>query len=96
MGYCSNLELKIRGGKKFAVTIDWASNTGPNTLKVVEKIFDSVSFEEQGYNSALSVLNLSSKYGKNLLERACSIALSRVNTPRYGQLNPIIKSLEGK
>ena len=76
--------------------IDWASNTGPNTLKVVEKIFDSVSFEEQGYNSALSVLNLSSKYGKNLLERACSIALSRVSTPRYGQLKPIIQSLEGK
>lgn len=76
--------------------IDWASNTGPNTLKVVEKIFDSVSFEEQGYNSALSVLNLSSKYGKNLLERACSIALSRVSTPRYGQLKPIILSLEGK
>ena len=44
----------------------------------------------------MSVLNLSSKYGKNLLERACSIALSRVSTPRYGQLNPIIKSLEGK
>ena len=63
---------------------------------MVEKIFDSVSFEEQGYNSALSVLNLSSKYGKNLLERACSIALTRVSTPRYGQLKPIILSLEGK
>ena len=44
----------------------------------------------------MSVLNLSSKYGKNLLERACSIALSRVSTPRYGQLKPIILSLEGK
>ena len=44
----------------------------------------------------LSVLRLSSKYGKSELERACEIALGKVSTPRYKHINAVILEQQGK
>ena len=44
----------------------WASSIGPKACEVIERIFNSVTIKEQGYNSILSVL----KTGQDLFQRA--------------------------
>lgn len=69
----------------------WAHRIGPNTVQVIDKIFISVPVAEQGINPALAVLRLSSKYSPQRLEDACFVALqSRIRSPRYGHLHPIL------
>ncbi|MGP5155062.1 IS21 family transposase [Glutamicibacter ardleyensis] len=71
----------------------WAHRIGPNTVEVIDKIFVSVPVAEQGINPALAVLRLSSKYGAPRLENACFVALaSRIRSPRYGHLHPILQN----
>lgn len=48
--------------------------------------------KEQAYNPALSVLNLSKKYGEERLEAACAHALPRLTSPRYRHLKAILDS----
>ena len=74
----------------------WAKSIGENTAKVIKRIFAACEFEQQGYNPCLSVLRLSTKYGKNELERACEIALGKISTPRYKHINAIILEQQGK
>lgn len=74
----------------------WAKSIGNNTAQVIKRIFSSCDFEQQGYNPCLSVLRLSSKYGKSELERACEIALGKVSTPRYKHINAVILEQQGK
>ncbi|GAA1408308.1 hypothetical protein AUR04nite_33990 [Glutamicibacter uratoxydans] len=69
----------------------WAHCIGPNTVEVIDKIFISAPVPEQGINPALAVLRLSSKYGAQRLENACFVALqSRIKSPRYAHLHPIL------
>lgn len=70
----------------------WAYTVGPNTGKVVDKIFAGVSIEEQGYNASLSVLRLGKAYSEARLEIACGIALSQITSPRYRHLKAILSS----
>lgn len=70
----------------------WAKRVGPNCAAVVGRIFDRAKIKEQAYNPALSVLNLSKKYGENRLEAACGHALPRLNSPRYRHLKAILDS----
>lgn len=71
----------------------WARRIGPSTVQVIDKIFISVPVAEQGINPALAVLRLSSKYGASRLENACFVALqSRIRSPRYGHLHPILRN----
>lgn len=73
--------------------LGWAHRVGPNTVEVVDKVFASVSVAEQGINPVLAVLRLSSKYGAQRLENACFVALqSRIRSPRYGHLHPILQN----
>ncbi len=74
----------------------WAKSIGENTSKVIKRIFAGCEFEQQGYNPCLSVLRLSTKYGKNELERACETALGKISTPRYKHINAIILEQQGK
>ena len=50
---------------------NWSKKIGPKTQAVINRIFKSCTFDEQGYNPCLAVLRLSSKYGGQMLERAC-------------------------
>lgn len=62
----------------------WADRVGPSCSAVIERIFQSVKFDEQGFNAALAVLRLSHKYSSKRLEKACLIALnSDKRTPKY-------------
>ena len=70
----------------------WAERVGPSCAGVVERIFRSVAFEEQGFNAALAVLRLSHKYSAQRLERACGMALAAGRrSPRYRDVEPILK-----
>ena len=70
----------------------WAERVGPSCAGVVERIFQSVKFEEQGFNAALAVLRLSHRYSAARLERACGMALATgKRSPRYRDVEPILK-----
>lgn len=56
-----------------------------------------MKIKEQAYSPALSVLNLSKRYGRERLEAACSHALPRLASPRYRHLKAILDSgLDGQ
>jgi hypothetical protein len=59
---------------------------------VIERIFNSVTIKEQGYNSILSVLKLGRTYSNERLETACEIALPNMRIPRYKHLKSIMAS----
>ena len=62
--------------------IDWGRTIGPNTAALVEYVIRSKPHPEQGYRSALGILRLADKHGKERLERACDKAL-RIGSPSY-------------
>lgn len=69
----------------------WASSIGKYTGEVVERIFETVTIKEQGFNPALAVLRLSNKYSEARLEVACEFAItSGIRKPRYHHLNSIL------
>ena len=75
----------------------WAARIGTNTQDVVDRIFASVVVAEQGLNPALAVLRLSKRYSHQRVEAACALALnSRVPSPRYAHLRPILESGQDK
>jgi len=74
----------------------WAYSIGIHTGDVIDRIFDSVRIKEQAYNSCLSVLRLSKPYTDERLEIACEIALTKLRSPRYRNLKPILSSNQDK
>lgn len=72
--------------------LGWANSIGPNTFVVICRILDPLLIKEQGYNSALSILKLSNKFGSSRLEDACELALSHIHSPRWRNLNSILSS----
>ncbi len=72
--------------------LNWASSVGPNCFIVVARILEPLVIKEQGYNSALSVLRLSSKFGSSRLEDACELALAHIHSPRWRNVNSILSS----
>lgn len=72
---------------------EWAGRIGENTLTVVNRIFESVAVAEQGLDPALAVLRLTRRFSAARVEAAAGIALSsRVRSPRYAHLRPILDS----
>lgn len=72
---------------------EWAGRIGPNTVMVINRIFESVPVQEQGLDPALAVLRLTRRFSAARLEAAAGIALaSRVHSPRYAHLRPILDS----
>ena len=72
--------------------LSWAETIGPNTKEVIARVFRSVQIKEQGYNAALSILNLSKNYPNDRFEDACQIALGNTTLPRYKYLKAILSS----
>lgn len=71
---------------------DWATRIGPDTTTVVNRIFESVTIDEQGLDAALAVLRLTRRYSGQRVEAASGIALVSVHSPRYTHLRPILES----
>ena len=60
---------------------------------MVDRIFQRVDYEEQGFNAALAVLRLEHRCTRARLERACAMALaSGLPSPRYRHLKPILET----
>jgi hypothetical protein len=60
---------------------------------VINRIFESVPVDEQGLSAALAVLRLTRRYSAARVEAAAGIALaSRVRSPRYAHLRPILET----
>jgi len=76
--------------------LKWASNIGGSTKEVVKKLFDSYQVEEQSYKGCLSLLKLADKYSPERLENACSIALTRIPSPRYKNIRLILEAGQDK
>ena len=70
----------------------WATDIGPNTEEVINRLFDSSVIREQAILPAISVLKLSKKYSSTRLEDACELALTRIHSPRWKNLNSILTS----
>lgn len=72
---------------------EWAARIGADTTTVINRIFESVPVEEQGLDAALAVLRLTRRYSAERVEAAATLALaSRVHSPRYAHLRPILES----
>jgi hypothetical protein len=72
---------------------NWAKSIGEYTTKTIDRIFEGVDIKEQGYNPALAVLRLSTKYSEARLEAACEFAITRgIRKPRYHHLSSILAS----
>lgn len=70
----------------------WATRVGPDTSTIVNRIFESVTIDEQGLDAALAVLRLTRRYSSDRVEAAAGIALASVHSPRYAHLRPILES----
>jgi hypothetical protein len=72
---------------------EWAARVGEDTTTVINRIFESVPVDEQGLSAALAVLRLTRRYSAARVEAAAGIALaSRVRSPRYAHLRPILET----
>ena len=71
---------------------NWADEIGPNTRQVINLIFSNVKIKEQGYNPALSVLELSDTYSRERLENACELALTKYHSPRHRHLKALLSA----
>ena len=72
--------------------IKWAKQFGPATTTVINNILSSRTIVEQTFNSAICILNLSKKYERERIERACEQALHKSPHPRYANINAILSS----
>jgi transposase len=70
--------------------IAWASKAGPQTAQMVEAILAAYLHPEQGFRACLGVMRLSSKYGVDRLEAACTRALA-ARAYRYKSVKSILE-----
>ena len=69
--------------------IEWGQSIGPHTAALVEYVIRSKPHPEQGYRSALGILRLGDKHGKDRLERACDKAF-QIRSPSYKTLKTML------
>jgi transposase len=70
--------------------IQWGGTIGPHAAALVEHVIRSKPHPEQGYRSALGLLRLADKHGKERLERACDKAF-RIGSPSYITVKTMLK-----
>lgn len=76
--------------------IEWASQMGPYTGKLVGLILESRPHPEQGFRSAIGIMRLAKSYGPERVEAACERALS-IKARSYRSVKSILENkLEGK
>ncbi|MBQ9001224.1 MAG: IS21 family transposase [Eggerthellaceae bacterium] len=68
----------------------WAGRVGPACEGCVNRIFESVRFEEQGFDAALAILRMTRAYSAQRVEAACDIALGKVKSPRYRHVKAVL------
>lgn len=71
--------------------VEWASKTGPQCGKVVERILQEKPHPEMGYRSCVGIIRLGKGVGTQRLEAACARAL-RFNTCSYQSIKSILEN----
>jgi len=71
--------------------VSWASQTGPNTAKVVESILGHQTHPETGRRACLGLMRLVEKYGAKRVEAACERAI-QIGNPKYKSVAAILKN----
>ena len=70
--------------------MNWASDIGPCTTQVIKQQLEDRPHPEHGYRACLGLLNLSRRYSKPRLERACERALL-IRSANYKSISSILK-----
>lgn len=70
----------------------WAENIGESTEQVCENIILNQSHPECCQRIHSGFKNLSKRYGKEVLERACQYALNKLTEPGYRSIKSILTS----
>lgn len=70
--------------------MNWASDIGPCTTQVVKQQLENRPHPEHGYRACLGLLNLSRRYDKARLEKACERALL-IRSASYKSIASILK-----
>ena len=68
----------------------WAGDIGSETVEVVKTLLQHKRHREQSYRSILGLLNLTKKYGRERLNRACGRALL-IGSPNRRSVESILK-----
>jgi Mu transposase, C-terminal domain len=71
--------------------INWAEQTGPATVKVVETILSTRPHPEQGFRACLGIMRLGKKYTPERLEAAATRAV-RIRGYSYKSIDSILKN----
>lgn len=70
---------------------DWAQRVGPSTTTVINRIFESVAIDEQGFDAALAILRLTRRFSADPVKSVCCIGLSRaIRVPCYVHIYPTL------
>jgi transposase len=85
----SHQEYARWSGERFR---SWAAKIGTNTAAVVESILTGYKIEQQGYRTAMSLLNLSKQFSEKRLEAACARALDYTPRPSFKTIQTMLKS----
>lgn len=70
--------------------LDWGKDIGPCTRQVVQQQLNNRPHPEHGYRACLGLLNLSRRYSKARLEKACERALA-IRSINYQSIASILK-----
>jgi hypothetical protein len=70
--------------------IEWGGSIGPHAGALIDHVIHSKPHPEQGYRSALGILRLSNKHGKDRLELACAKALA-IRSPSYKTIKTMLE-----
>ena len=95
-GYTTSIEHMPKSHREHAEwtpsrVINWAKTIGVNCGHLVEKIIEKKMHPEQGFRSALGVIRLEKKYGKDRVESACTKALE-VGALSYPFVSKLLKN----
>lgn len=71
----------------------WAARTGESTAAVVDGMLKSKKVEQQAYRTCRALLALGERHGGDLLERACTKALTWTARPSYKTVKAVIARL---
>lgn len=71
--------------------VRWSGELGEGVRLLVEKILSSRAHPQQGFNSALGIIRLERKYGRERLDVACSRALE-IGASSYRFVNQMLKN----
>ncbi|MBI2607053.1 MAG: IS21 family transposase [Deltaproteobacteria bacterium] len=70
--------------------IGWGKTIGPQTAQLIERVIADKPHPEQGYRSALGIIRLADKFGKDRLEKAAEKAVS-IGSPSYQTVHTMLK-----